>query len=261
VTVIVVLLVVAAGGVVFALAWSRRGATEKSLEDAIAAFRERARDEGADALRPPPGVYRYRGTGSEKLSVLGTSQPWGPKIPATVTHDRNGCWRFRVDYNSHHSQTWDRCPAGSGLLERGGRTAQTFDFVAASIGDVEVIRCDPPFDALRLGARPGDSWPMACRGHSSSRGTQVETEGTTTYVGPARVRVDGKAEAALHYRTRQRLSGSQVGTERVDTWYSARNALPLKLARDIDVATPSPLGDVTYRERGTAVIRSLVPRR
>jgi hypothetical protein len=255
------LVLVVAGVTVFAVAWSRRGAEEKSLEEAIAAFRERARNEGTDALRPAPGVYRFRGTGTEKLSVLGTSQRWGPKVPATVTHDRDGCWRFRVDYNSHHSQTWNYCPIGSGLQEEGGRTTQEFDFVAATISDVEVFRCDPPFDALRLDAQPGDEWPHACRGRSTTRDTQVDTDGTNAYVGPARVQVGGRAEPALHYRVRQTLSGSQEGTEQVDTWYSARDALPLKLVRRVDVATPSPLGDVTYREEGRLVIRSLDARR
>jgi hypothetical protein len=143
----------------------------------------------------------------------------------------------------------------------GPRTEQSFDFVATTVSDTEVFDCDPPFDALRLDARPGEHWRVRCSGHSTSLDTEVATRGTYTYVGPAMIRVDGRAVPALHFRTRLRISGDQHGTERMDTWYWARNGLPLELVRDIDVATPSPLGDVTYREQGRMILRSLAPRR
>jgi hypothetical protein len=255
-----VMLVVGVGIATLAVAWSHRGADEKSVQSAVDTFRRRAQDLGAGVLRPPPGVYSYQGTGTEKLSVLATSQQWGPRIPGTVTHQPRGCWTFRVDYSTNHAQTWSWCPTRTVLRENGGRTTQTFDFVAASLTDVEVFTCDPPPDTIRLDARPGDRWKRACAGHSVDRGTKVQTKGTSTYVGPAGVVVAGRSEPAYHYRAEQALSGSQHGAERMDTWFSARDGLPLRIVRDVHVFSPSPLGDISYTERGSFVLRSITPR-
>ena len=61
---------------------------------------------------PQSASTSYRGTGTEKLSVLGTSQQYGPELPGTISHTTNGCWTFRIEYSTHHRQDWDYCPAG-----------------------------------------------------------------------------------------------------------------------------------------------------
>lgn len=257
VIVVAIVLVLAGVGAAFAVAWSHRGAEQASLSDAVEQFRQQDQDGGAGFLRPAVGVYTYRGTGTEKLSVLGTTQHWGPDLPGTVSHTANGCWTFRIEYSTHHRQDWDYCPHGTTLQETGGRTFQSFSFVAATLEDLEVFTCDPPVDAIRLEARPGEHWRQACEGHSPSRGTSVSSTGTNTFVGLANVRVGGAQVPAYHYRILRRLSGSQTGTEEMEMWFSASDGMPVRVTRDIDVDTPSPIGAVTYTEHGRFVLTSL----
>ncbi len=66
----------------------------------------------ADAARPAPGVYGYSGTGTEKLSLPPLSQAEGPSMPGTVTLAGSNCFVFRIDYSTHHWQTWRYCLHG-----------------------------------------------------------------------------------------------------------------------------------------------------
>jgi hypothetical protein len=63
----------------------------------------------------------------------------------------------------------------------------------------------------------------------------------------------------LHYRTVRDLTGDQRGHEENELWYHARTGLMVKTVRDVEVASPSPIGDVVYRESGELVLRSLTP--
>lgn len=254
---VVIVLVLAGAGAAFAVAWSNRGAEEASLSDAIAKFRRQGQDGDAGFLRPAVGVYTYRGTGTERLSVLGTTQHWGPELPGTISRAVDGCWTFRIEYSTHHQQDWDYCPNGTTLQETGGQTLQSFSFVATTLEDLQLFTCDPPADAIRLEAKPGEHWRQACEGHSPSRGTSVRSTGTNTYVGLTNVRVGSAQVLAYHSRIRRELSGSQTGTEQMDMWFSTRDGMPLRVTRDIAVDTPSPIGAVTYTERGHFELTSL----
>ena len=73
---------------------------------------------------PHPGVYEYRGSGTEHATLPSLSQEEGPIIPGTVTLEPGDCWLFRVDYSSHHWQTWQYCRHGADTWEAGGQTWQ-----------------------------------------------------------------------------------------------------------------------------------------
>lgn len=256
---IVVAIVVIVGATVFAVAWSHRGAKEASLEEAVEEFRRRGESGAAGFLQPAVGVYSYHGTGTEKLSLLSTTQNWGPQLPSTVTRDDRGCWKFHLQYSTHHWQDWDYCPREKTLQEVGGRTFQSFDFVAVTVDDDNLFSCTPPGDAIRLDARPGDHWGYSCTGHSKTRDTKATTAGTTTFVRLTTVDVGRTAVPAYEYRIERTITGSQTGSERVRVWYSARDGLPLRIDRTVRVESPSPIGAVTYTEHGTCVLASLEP--
>ena len=118
-----VVVVLLAGAVAFAIAWSNRGAKEVATRDVVDRFRagNHAGDGSAGALRPEAGVYRYRASGTERLSIASTEQQWGPTMPATVTHRANGCWSLRIDYSTNHWQDQRYCPDQGTLLDVGGQ--------------------------------------------------------------------------------------------------------------------------------------------
>lgn len=259
----------AVGVAVFLFAWSNRGAEEASVADAVDRFRESGDngDNGQDPagnegmVRPALGVYTYEGTGTEKLSLLDTTQEWGPRLPATVTGAGGGCWTYKVEYSTNHWQDWTYCPADVGLREAGGTSFQSFDFVAFTVDDLIVFRCDPLGDTIRLAAEPGESWEQSCDGSSEARGTHVTSAGTNTFVGIEAVEVGGDEVRAYHYVAERTLTGDQTGTETVDTWHAVRDGLPLETERTVRVESPSPIGQVVYTERGGYRLVSLVPER
>ena len=258
---LLVVAVLVGGAIPFAIAWSHRGAKEASIDRAVAEFRKSHGAAGAGFLRPASGVYTFVGTGTEKLSLLATTQRWGPHIPVTVTEQANDCWTFHVGYSTHHSLSTRYCANGHVLRETGETTSQTFDFVAFESGDTNDVVCDPPIDRIRVDAKPGSTWHAACDGHSKSRGTAFHAAGTETFVGVEQLRVGDDLVPVYHYSVSRTLSGSQTGSERYDVWYSVVNGLPVKTDRHVTVRSPSPIGAVTYTERGEYSLASLTPRR
>jgi hypothetical protein len=173
----------------------------------------------------------------------------------------NGCWQFRIDFNSFHSQTWNRCSANGRVTESGGSTDQKFDFATFKMGEHSAVRCEGPFVLADLAARPGASWPVKCTGRSHTTHATFAQSGAVTFVGRDTVMVKGVAVAALHSRENLTLAGGQTGEIQIDIWSAATDGLPLKEVHRITVRSPAPapLGHVTYGERGTWQLLSTTP--
>lgn len=255
-------LVVAIGVGAFAYVWSTWGPSEVDVVDRIEDYREQAgSDRPSGFLRPATGVYTYEASGTEELSVLGTTQRWGPTMPATVTRQDDGCWTLRIDYSTNHWTENRYCPAGDRLRGPGGRSYQGFDFGATVLGETSEFTCDPPTDVIRVEAEPGDSWPASCDGSSESGTTSVVSSGRNTFVGIDHLTIGGRRIAALHYREDRTLRGSQDGTGTTDNWYAVTDGMLLRSRRTNTVTSSSPIGDVVYEESGTYTLTSLEPRR
>jgi len=261
----------AMGGVVLVLAVSlafvwrleHRGPGRASVGDAIGRFRTSSTvATSTRSWEPEPGVYVYSGTGEESLSFLNTHQTQGPTEPGTVTLQPNGCWQFRIDYNSFHHQMWARCSTHTKLVESGGTADQRFDFVAFKTGEHSKTVCTPPFVVADLDAAPGTSTPVHCTGRSETTKTTFRQDGTATYVGRDTVRVGGVGIPALHTREDLLLSGGQTGSVHIDIWFAAANGLPLKEAHGINVESPAPapINHVNYSEHGSWQLTSMTPR-
>jgi hypothetical protein len=251
---------VLAAVIAFVVAWSNRGAEQASIEDAVKQLDKRDRDATADALRPAPGVYVYEGAGTETLSVLGTSQQWGPVLPGLVRRRAEGCWTFKIEYNTNHWQETTYCRNDDVLEEVGGRTFQTFDFVVTSVSDLTTFVCDPPGETIRAAALPGDAWPQSCVGESPERGTRVTAAGTNTFVDVETLEIGGESISTYHYRYDRTLSGDQSGVDVFEMWFRVRDGLPIRFEHDVEVKSPSPVGDVTYIEHGSYLLTSVEPR-
>lgn len=257
---VVVVLLGLIGGLV-AWSWGGRGAHQASVDDAISRFR-RADDTGSGGfLQPTPGVYTYRGTGTERLSVLGAEQHWGPRVPVTVSATSPECWRLRIEYSNHHRQEFDYCARDATLLETGGRTAQRFDFKTFKVDDLSEFTCDPPGVAIRVHATRGASWKQSCNGASAQQHTRVTSAGTNRFLGLRHLTVAGHTIDAYAYRQDRTLTGDQTGTEHNELWFAVGSGLLVRYVRDTRVDSPSPLGTVTYTERGILTLATVVPRR
>lgn len=257
-------LVVVAGAVAAGIVlWNRSGAHEASTREAERRFEQSSSTQRANpsVLRPAAGVYAYRGTGTEHLSLPPKSQHQGPRMPATVTHRADGCWTFRIDYNSAHWQTWIYCPRRGGLVELGGETFERWDFVFTKYDSTSSFTCDPPSVAIRATMHAGDHWPQRCTGTSSGSTGTATTAGPYTFVAEEDVTVGGSAVPAYHFRQQRTLGGNQSGTQRADLWFAVKDGLPLRNERQVTVHTDTPIGSSTYTERGSFELTALRPRR
>jgi len=258
-----VLVPVTVGGAVLAWRWTERGPGRASVNGAIDRYRTSSTvATPARPLQPRPGVYVYDGTGRESLSFLATSQRQGPTEPATVAVGADGCWTFRVDFNSFHDQTWNRCARGGQLVETGGRTDQRFDFVTFKMSEHSTVTCEPPIVLADPAARAGTATAVRCTGHSSTTNANFTQSGTATFVGRESVMVAGTPVSAFHTREALALSGDQTGAVHIDLWVATNDGLPLRERHDINVVSgaPAPLDHVTYTEQGSWTLTSLTPR-
>jgi len=231
-----------------------------SVDQALDRFEQDGDDGGTTtAVRPPDGVYLYEGEGVERLSFPPLTQRDGGEMPATVTHEPDGCWTFRLDFNVSHWQSWTYCPVDGGMAEVAGANGQEWDLGVSTVGNRSEFTCDPPNPVL-VGQEPGDRVHHRCTGTNSAIDGETVSAGTLTFVGPETLTIGGEEVEALHYVNQRRLQGSQNGPERTEAWYRA-DGLLLRYERDIEVATASPVGDITYTETGELVLTTLEPRR
>ena len=265
-TVVVLVLVGVALVVVvaFAVMWQRSGAHRVSTAEARRRYERSSpstEPENPSLLRPPAGVYTYRGSGSERLSLPPKEQGQGPEMPGTVTHRADGCWTFRVDFSNQHWQTWIYCPRNRGLVELGGTTFERWDFVFTKYDSTSTFTCAPASVTIRAGMHAGQKWRQSCRGTSSgTKGVSV-TSGPYTFVGDDTVVVSGTPVAAYRFRQVRTLSGSQSGHQTTELWFAKSDGLPLRNVRDVTVHTDTVVGSSTYTERGSFQLTSLQTQR
>jgi len=93
-----------------------------------------------------------------------------------------------------------------------------------------------------------DSVPWS--GGTTAEGTTVGTETLT---------IGGRQVETVHLSVRTRLDGKTRGTGRRELWLRS-DGLPVRWILTNESATPSPVGDVNYRERLELTLLSLEPR-
>jgi EmrB/QacA subfamily drug resistance transporter len=213
------------------------------------------------AARPEPGVYLYTGSGTEHLTLPPLSQPEGPSMPGTVTLQGPNCFVFRIDYSTHHWQTWDYCLHGANLWEAGGQTWQLWSIGPLNVTNLSTFSCIPGTMAVAASALPDQRW------HSSCTGTNTSVKGRTVSAGPYEFKGVGTMVVghtrvrAAHFLRLRTDSGAQKGFERSDVWFDTQTGLPLRVQQQLRITTSTPFGTSTYTQSGVFVLASLVPHR
>lgn len=209
-------------------------------------------------LRPPQGVYVFEGSGTDRLDPPPMEQAQGPTMPASVTHEADSCWTFRIDYSTNHWQSWRYCPRDGGLDEVGGRTFQRWDFGAFASETTSSFECDAP--TIRADQEVGDSWTQSCTGSSTGVEGTTLSEGPVRFVGTETLDIGGEAVRAHRYRRERTTSGNQSGSESSEVWFSAETGMPLRNERQLDAVSDTLIGEVRYSEEGEFELSSLAPR-
>jgi hypothetical protein len=251
---VVVVLAVAGVGVVL----SADHARQVPLREAEARTGGGSGAAGNDG-RPAPGVYAYTGSGTERLSLPPLSQSEGPTIPGTMSLLGADCWMLRLDYSTHHWQTWRYCQHGADLWEAGGTTWQLWSVGPIDVTNVTTFTCDPGAESLPAQGAVGSTWHSRCAGTNSTIAGTTVTAGPYRLVGSGTLVIGGIRTPAVHFRRNRTDTGAQRGTERADVWLDARTGLPLRLDQQLRVVTSTSFGTSTYTQDGTLRLTSLTP--
>lgn len=256
---LVLLVFVVAAGLWFFL--GRDQAKELSDIEAVAGFRAGGGDPTADPAenegRPVPGVYTATASGSESIGLPGFDESLGPGAPVTVTYGDDGCFIYRVDFNSHHWRSWTFCPAGTAtfaLQRLDSWTARKAP--ALDIATLSTYRCDVPVDYLWPDMADGDRRTGVCTGTTDSDDSVTDDNGDLEVLDvAATMKIDGTDVAVVHLRSADTLSGDQTGSENGEWWLDATTGLPLR----VSVASALGGGLADYSEQFDVELSTLTP--
>jgi hypothetical protein len=245
---VAVLLVAVATGIwIFFL---RSPGTQLDLRQALRLYRqvERAGDPANPRL-PPPGVYRYRTTGNERLSVAGISRAFPSTTNAIVTDTR--CATVKWEPFLQHVEGQVECPIGSGGL---GLVSFPSSEEIAGITTNMAIDCPPGTYLVPPEAVVGERWRTTCH----APGQVVALTGRV--VGFSTVTVEGRHVPSVHTRLSMSISGSESGTSPSDYWVSLTDGMILRELESVNVLQAAgPLGSVDYTEQMGISLQSLTP--
>jgi len=182
-------------------------------------------------------------------------------MPGTVTLVGANCWDFRMDYSTHHWQSWGYCLHKGDVVETGGQVWQLWAVGPIDVTDLSTLRCSPGTLVVAAIATAGEDWTSRCTGTSSAMKGAMTSIGPYRFEGDVTMVIGGRQVRAARYLQVRTDAGAQRGTERNELWFSVNSGLPLRVQQDITLRTASPFGASTYSQVGVFALASLVPHR
>lgn len=214
------------------------GARAVSVEDALEDFRH-----GEHATVPPlpaAGVYVYDTTGSERIDRLSIRRAYPAVTTRTVRAHACG-YRETVTIFREHTETYDVCPDGVRDVAFGTRL--TYYLVTSSMS----LTCG------RGGSRVAAA-SYECTGDGTNASVTVTDEGLGS------VTIEEVEVPCRRVVVTTVLRGANAGGARRALCTDERTGLVLTEERSVGVSYRSAfVGRVTYTERATFRLRSLVP--
>ncbi|HEX4245929.1 MAG TPA: hypothetical protein VHY77_10200 [Acidimicrobiales bacterium] len=247
---IVILLVAAAASFWFVVL--RSVGSPVDLRDALRLYRNQGgtRDVAGAGL-PEPGVYQYRTSGGEQLSVAGIRRAFPPSTTMIVTE--GSCATVQWQALQQHVEQIVECSQPDGSLTLSSAT--TTEQIATS-STTTVVAC--PRDTLIVPAHPytGERWSSSCHQDRSA----VKLSGQV--IGSGSFTVGTQSVAAIHTRFTMYFSGAEQGVCPTDVWIAPADGLILRQRESASISQASgPLGSVRYSETMDVALQSLVPAR
>jgi hypothetical protein len=228
------------------LLWGRTLATPVGAEAAAAGYLtgEPAPPGAWSGPGPPPGVYRYRTTGYERIDRFGIERPYPPETVRVITW-RGGCrWRETVPIFTQHVETYDFCTSAADADDFASSTSLTYFLVPGT----QRFACAPTGRRLLTGHPPGTARSWRC-----VQGTSVSAN-TTVLVGTETVSTGAGPVPTRHLRLLTALSGRSTGGAVRDLWLTP-DGLVVKEEREVSLRVRSPfVGLLTYEERASFLL-------
>ena len=244
----VLLIVAVAGGVWFFLL--RSAGTQVDLRQALRLYRQDQHvAAGSTEELPAPGVYVYKTSGSERLSLAGISRsfPSASDMIVTDAHCASMDW---VPIDQHTEGIMVCRQSNGGLAMSQASSTESIAGVSTS----QVVHCPTTAYFVPPDPHPGQRWSAMC--HAPDQVDKISGD----VIGMTNISVHGQSVPALHTRINTSVSGNASGTDPTDYWVSPQTGLILR-QREVVSASQSagPLGSVHYSEEMAITMSSLVP--
>jgi hypothetical protein len=209
------------------------------------------------------GVFGYRTTGGESLSILGVSRSFPSDTNMLVTNapassDPGGaggeCSVVSWVPITQHTETTTVCPTTIANTEGKASPAiavpqfVTYEAISNTVSTT-TITCGLTAFLVPPKAAKGESWSTIC--HESGSSANVVLNGKD--LGPAVINVAGHAVSTTHVHLSIDFTGSDVGTSPEDFWLS--NGRIIQQSETVDILQ----GGVKYHELMSATLTSLTP--
>ncbi len=204
----------------------------------------------APYLLPPEGVYTYRTTGGEQISVAGAHHDYPPETTATLTHTGGCHWRMENDVIKEHEDLRTFCSSTNDLYQN--EQGRWITFYGKREGEDITFR--PPQLVNAVTEKPG---AKASSSGTDPQGDSVKVD--RTYLGRVAITIGSTAVQALRVHLTGTSSGQSQGTFVDDLWLDPATGLTLRWERSVDSTADSFGARVRYTERATFQLESLVP--
>jgi hypothetical protein len=239
-----------AGGTAWALVF-RTVSSPVGLREALRIYRREQTEKMLATLRshlPAPGVYTYRTTGGEGLSLMGVTRSFPSSTSMIVTDGR--CATVSWVPIMEHTEATSVCSGDDGALSV-PRLVTTESI--ASTDTTSTIECPSTAYLLPPAARTGVHWSASCSLHSPAEKVSLAGE----VLGQAAITVGDQIVTVEHTRFVLTFDGSQAGTNPTDFWVVPSTGLIVREKEEVAVTS----GGVSYSEDMEATLSRLTPDR
>jgi hypothetical protein len=205
----------------------------------------------APYLLPAEGVYTYRTTGGERISLGGAHHDYPPETTGTVTHIGGCRWRIENDVIKEHTDVRTFCSGSKDLFQE--EQARWVTFYGKREGE------DITFTPHQLVNDVAET----AGAKATSRGSDPQGDGvqvTRTYLGRVPIDIGGTTISSVRVHLTGTSSGSSYGTFVDDLWLDPVTGLTLRWDRSVDSHSNAFGANVHYTENASFVLESLTPR-
>jgi hypothetical protein len=246
--ILALIIVSSAGGTAWALIF-RTVSSPVGLREALRIYRREQTEKMLTTLRshlPAPGVYTYRTTGGESLSLMGVARAF-PSTTSMIVDDGT-CARISWVPITQHTETMTECAGANGTL-----SVPRLVTTESIAGTNTTSRIDCPATAYLLPAYAtiGDKWAATCTLQSPSE--KIVLAGQD--LGPATVSVAGQSVTVEHTRFTLTFDGTEAGTNPTDFWIVPSTGLIVQEKEEVGVSS----GGVRYNENMLSTLTRLQP--
>jgi hypothetical protein len=243
-------IVSSAGGTAWALVF-RTVSSPVGLREALRIYRREQAEKMLQTLRshlPSPGVYSYRTTGGESLSLPGMARSFPPQTSMIVTG--GSCAVVSWVPLTQHTETTTECAGPDGGLVVPRLVTQES---IAGTDTTSIVACPATAYLLPPAASPGQKWVATCALRSPDE--KVALAGQA--LGQSAITIAGHPVTVEHTRFTLTFGGGQAGTNPTDFWIVPSSGLIVQEKERVSITS----GGVHYSEDMVSTLSSLSPRR